>query len=74
MCELSYCVQIIEDIVIPHFIYIQINYTSIKFNKAPASNRMTFIASDSLMPRAFMLSFFRSIEENIPGEEHYKFY
>ena len=45
-----------EDTVIPHFIYFQIHYTSVKFNKAPALNRMTFIASDSLIPEPFMLS------------------
>ncbi len=51
--------------VIPHFIYIQINYTSIKFNKAPVSNKMTFITSDSLMLGSFMLSLYVSIGKTL---------
>jgi len=43
-------------IVIPHFIYFQIHCTSVKFNKAPVSNKLTFIASDSLIPGRCMLS------------------
>ena len=42
--------------VIPHFVYFQIHYTSVIFNMAPALNRMTFIAPDSLIPGPFMLS------------------
>lgn len=42
--------------VIPHFIYFQIHCTSVKFNKAPVSNKLTFIASDSLIPGRCMLS------------------
>ena len=42
--------------VIPHFIYFQIHCTSVKFNKAPVSNKLTFIASDSLIPGPYMLS------------------
>ncbi len=38
------------EVVIPHFIYFQIHCTSFKFNKALVSNKLTFIASDSLIP------------------------
>ena len=46
----------INQIVIPHFIYFQIHCTFVKFNKAPVSNKLTFIASDSLIPGRCMLS------------------
>ena len=49
--------------VILHFIYSQNHSTHVKFNKAPASNKMTFIPSDSLIPEPFMLPLSRTNEK-----------
>lgn len=49
--------------VILHFIYSQNHTTHVKFNKAPASNKVTYIPSDSLIPEPFMLPLSRTNEK-----------
>ncbi len=56
-------------IVIPHFIYFQIYYISVKFDKAPVSNKMTFPPSDSLLPEPFMLSLSHIHRKKLSMEE-----
>lgn len=50
-------------IVIQHFIYSQNHSTHVKFNKAPESNKVTYIPSDSLIPEPFMLLLSRTNEK-----------
>lgn len=52
-----------EYLVILHFIYSQNHSTHVKFNKAPASNKVTYIPSDSLIPEPFMLPLSRTNEK-----------
>ena len=52
-----------ESNVIQHFIYPQNHSTYVKFNKAPASNKVTYIPSDSLIPEPFMLLLSRTNEK-----------
>lgn len=49
--------------VIQHFIYSQNHSIHVKFNKAPASNKVTYIPSDSLIPEPFMLPLSRTNEK-----------
>ena len=49
--------------VIQHFIYSQNHSTHVKFNKAPESNKVTYIPSDSLIPEPFMLLLSRTNEK-----------
>ena len=52
-----------EYVVIQHFIYSQNHSIHVKFNKAPASNKVTYIPSDSLIPEPFMLPLSRTNEK-----------
>ena len=56
----SFCVPLG---VIQHFIYSQNHSIHVKFNKAPASNKVTYIPSDSLIPEPFMLPLSRTNEK-----------
>lgn len=70
--EASYLVDELNEIthnnkidyaVIQHFIYSQNHSIHVKFNKAPASNKVTYIPSDSLIPEPFMLPLSRTNEK-----------